>query len=480
MKINYEHMNRIFLIAILGLFSVNTLYGQQIPLYSQYYFNPFIYNPAMTGTDDKANVFLINRAQWTNIPGAPVTTALTLDGPIKDKKVGLGISLFSDVTDITERLGAYTSYSYRLVFKDVHNLLFGLSLGVIENRMDFSKLIYKDKKDQRLLGQSQSKAAFDANFGVMYLWKNLEIGFAVPQIMANSLEYKNGDSRSTYNLSRHYLASVKYTFDINPEKNISVYPMVLMRYAPGAPIQYDINAVFNWKNTAWLAVSYRSDYAVGINARIRLHDNFSVGYTYELITNSLGTYAGTSHEIMIGFMFGGSRGKEPEDNKHQEEIDSLTSKLRDTEKRLERRRAVKLPSQLSAEIDEINEEFDQYKAEMNDSINKLLYKEVAVSSQEVNVGFISKTSPSEYFVDETGHEAAKGYYLVIASFKNWDKNAENLKNDFHSKGHKIVYNKIRKWNYAYASKPDTYRAALKALKKARDSDYPTAWIHILK
>jgi len=464
-------MKKIFLIAVLGLFSVIVLYAQQIPLYSQYYFNPFIYNPAMTGADEKANVFLINRAQWTNIPGAPVTTALTLDGPIKEKKVGLGISLFSDVTDLTERLGAYASYSYRLKFMDVHNLLFGLSLGVIDNRIDYSKMIYKDKEDQLLLGQSERKTAMDANFGVMYIWKKLEIGVAVPQILANSLEYKSYDSRSYYNLSRHYLASLKYTFDINPEKNISIYPLVLMRYAAGAPVQYDINAVFNWQNTAWLAVSYRSDYAVGINARIRLHDKFSVGYTYEIITNSLGTYAGTSHEIMIGFRFGGE---------HQEEVDSLLVKLKETEKHLMRSRAVKLPSQLSAELDELNEEFDNYKEEMNDSINKILYKEFVAQNKEVNLGFVSKTSPSEYFVDESGKEAAKGYYLVIASFKNWDKNAENLKKDFTSQGHRIFFNKIRKWNYVYAAKPDTYRQALEALKNARESEHPTAWIHILK
>ena len=31
--------------------------AQQIPLYSQYYFNPFVCNPAMTGADDQANIF---------------------------------------------------------------------------------------------------------------------------------------------------------------------------------------------------------------------------------------------------------------------------------------------------------------------------------------------------------------------------------------------------------------------------------------
>ena len=104
-------MKKLFLTASVFLFFAGLLYSQQIPLYSQYYFNPFIYNPAMTGSGDKANVFLINRSQWTDIPGAPVTTALTLDGPIKLKKVGLGISLFNDATGFMERMGVYASYS---------------------------------------------------------------------------------------------------------------------------------------------------------------------------------------------------------------------------------------------------------------------------------------------------------------------------------------------------------------------------------
>ncbi|HIF14594.1 MAG TPA: type IX secretion system membrane protein PorP/SprF, partial [Bacteroidetes bacterium] len=33
------------------------LFGQQIPLFQQYYYNPFVYNPAYTGYDTDANVF---------------------------------------------------------------------------------------------------------------------------------------------------------------------------------------------------------------------------------------------------------------------------------------------------------------------------------------------------------------------------------------------------------------------------------------
>src|SRR3972149_9702495 len=120
-------MKKLLIIVISMVLFTDLSYGQQIPLYSQYYFNPFVYNSAMTGSGDKANAFLINRSQWSDIPGAPVTTALTLDGPIKLKKVGLGIGLFNDAAGFMEKTGVYASYSYRVTISGLHNLLFGIS-----------------------------------------------------------------------------------------------------------------------------------------------------------------------------------------------------------------------------------------------------------------------------------------------------------------------------------------------------------------
>jgi len=64
-------MKKSFLIIISALLFTNLLYSQQIPLYSQYYFNPFIYNPAMTGSAEKANAFILsyfNRLRIEDIP----------------------------------------------------------------------------------------------------------------------------------------------------------------------------------------------------------------------------------------------------------------------------------------------------------------------------------------------------------------------------------------------------------------------------
>jgi len=449
-------MKKLFLTAIILLFFTGLLYSQQIPLYSQYYFNPFVYNPAMTGSGDKANAFLINRSQWTDIPGAPVTTALTIDGPIKPKKVGLGISLFNDATGFMERIGVYASYSYRVTISDAHNLLFGLSLGALDNRIDFSKVVVKDLKDQILLNQVRRKTTVDANFGVMYLWKNLEVGIAVPQILGNSLEYLdlNNDSRTFYELSRHYMASVKYTFEINPEKNISVYPLILMRYVPGAPVQYDINGVFNWQNTAWLSVSYRSDYAVGINARLKLHKSISVGYAYDYIISSIGTYSGTSHEFMLGYTFDLSGVKKSKDLAYEQ------------------------PEDITNKKDEMNISLPYLV--FNDSINRIKLKLLIDEEKEKgkNTENIIQTHSSNYFINEKGYRAEEGYYLIVASFDADENSGDRMIDEYLKKGYGLVFDEKTKKYHVY--KPQAFENALDELKTARNSEFPASWILILE
>ena len=313
----------IVLLSILGNSS-----AQQIPLYGQYFYNPFIYNPALTGSDDVTNVYLTHRAQWLDMPGRPVTTAITCDGAIKPKKIGVGVSIYSDKTDFTDRIGVYGSFAYNLQIKEAHNLMFGLSIGGLQNRVDFSKVVARDLDDPALIGGYEKKSAIDGNFGIAYQWKGLNVGFSVPQIMGSSFKYEGSDTRTYYDLSRHYLASLQYQIFVNSGKDISITPLIMTRFMPEAPIQYDINAIFEYKDLAWLAISYRSDYAIGVNVRLKVAKSISVGYTYDIITSSIKAYSGMSHEFLLGYSFGGSKKADEElKKKYEEQIDSLQAAL---------------------------------------------------------------------------------------------------------------------------------------------------------
>lgn len=301
-------MKKLFLPVLVLCSLAGTGYTQQLPLYSQYYFNQFIYNPAATGLNNETNAFLMHRQQWSGLAGAPVTNAFTIDGFMDSKNVGLGLIIFNDVQDITERLGIYGSYAYRLTLSDDMQLRFGLALGFLDNRIDFSRAVVKDASDPMLLSGMQRKSGMDANLGVSFNWKTLRVGVSVPQLLSQRLEYENLDTRSFYQLNRHYLGTISYKYIFNEEQILAIEPMVMTRFLPNTPLQYDANLMGSWRDMVWLGASYRSNYAVGVNARVKLFGNLSIGYAYDIILTPLKTSAGLSHEFMLGYKFDGLSG----------------------------------------------------------------------------------------------------------------------------------------------------------------------------
>lgn len=299
--------NSIITFVLFVLIVLPNAIAQQMPFSSQYYSNQFITNPALTGDKNSINAFLTHRSQFTGIAGGPQTSYFTIDGPVKTNGIGLGLTMFSDVTDILSRSGANASYSYKLDFggaTKTHNLVFGLALGLVNNKIDFSKITVLDNDDLVLGSQEQSKTIINSDFGLAYHINKFEIGFAVPQIIGNKVNLKNNlGVAGTYYMARHYYGTFKYTHVINSAKGITAFPLVMVRSVPGAPFQYDINAVIDWKRFGWFGVTYHSNYAVALSAGLR-YKNVSVGYAYDLGISKVRSYTGTTSEFLLSYNFG--------------------------------------------------------------------------------------------------------------------------------------------------------------------------------
>jgi hypothetical protein len=224
------------------------------------------------------------------------------------------------------RTGAFGNYSYKLKIDADNTLYFGLALGILDTKIDFSKAVIRDADDPMLFQTAQNKTVFSADFGMLYLWKKLTVGFAVPQILGNQIKYGFPDGTdSYYNLSRHYQGSVKYVFDVVKEKGITAYPLIMLRTVAGAPVQYDINTVVDWKKIGWAALTYHSNYAIAISAGVR-YQNFSIGYAYDIGVSKIRTYTGSSSEFLLGYIFGNNK-KETKGYVKTEEPIKDTSKV---------------------------------------------------------------------------------------------------------------------------------------------------------
>jgi type IX secretion system PorP/SprF family membrane protein len=461
---NLKVMKKAILTGVLGMV-IGAANAQQLPLYSQYYANPFIYNPAFTGTGEDAKAYLMHKSQWKDIPGAPVTSLLTVDGPIREKNIGLGLSLFNDVTDITERMGAYSSYSYKIKIDDDNHVMAGIGIGVLSSKIDFSKAIVKDVNDPFLFQSMERKTTFDASMGVAYTWKTLEVGFSVPQIAGQKVKFINNETSAYYQLNRHFLGSVKYSFDVVPDKGMSVYPLVMVRYAKGAPVQYDINAVFDWKNMGWAGITYRSNYAVGLNLGVRLNNTLSAGYAYDLTIGPMSSYSGGAHEIMLGYTFGGRSESAPQppvvisptDTKTDAAADSIMFALKKNDK-LQQARIELLEKEVEKlRVDKLTTGLDSTKGDM-------------------------RSANSTDLKDEMGNALEPGsYYVIIGAFKQRE-NAQKAKADWLASGYvesRIVENQSNGYTYVYVLKTRDESKANEILKEVRKKN-PESWVFVVK
>jgi type IX secretion system PorP/SprF family membrane protein len=297
-------MRKTVTILFIVLYSVIAK-AQQIGAFSHSFYKPMVYNPAFAGSSGYGNATVISRAQWTGFKGSPQLNVFMLDGNLTNKNIGLGIGLISDKKGISNRIGGSLFYSYRLKINDDMHLRFGVSGGVINQTLNFSKVIVETNTDPTLFTNDQHQITYDANAGLAFIWKVLELGFSVPQIVGNKIKYK-GDTTvgSTYAQARHYIGYVKYKFYMEENKGISIIPQAIVRIVPHTPIQYDGIINFDWNDKFWVGATYKSNYAVAANVGFCIRKHFYVGYSYDFAIGNIGKYSGMSHELMLNFKFG--------------------------------------------------------------------------------------------------------------------------------------------------------------------------------
>jgi type IX secretion system PorP/SprF family membrane protein len=105
-------MKKVFL-TILVFISGFTIFAQQDSQYTQYMYNTANINPAYAGSRGVLSIFGLHRTQWVGLDGAPVTNTFAISSPIKESRLGLGLSFVNDRIGPTtdNKISADISYS---------------------------------------------------------------------------------------------------------------------------------------------------------------------------------------------------------------------------------------------------------------------------------------------------------------------------------------------------------------------------------
>lgn len=290
-------------VLILFLLGLENLYSQQDSQYTQYMYNTVNINPAYAGSRGVMSIFGLYRNQWVGLDGAPVTSTASLNTPIGNSNVGLGLSFINDRIGPSDETSISADVSYSVPTSENWKLSFGLKATANLLNVDFTKLSIYDTSDPRFQNNVDNK--FSPNIGAgIYLHSNKTyFGLSVP----NFLETKHFDESASISNSAsfvakermHYYAIAGHVFDLSP--SIQFKPAALAKVVQGAPLQLDISGNFLFNEKFTIGAAYRWSAAMSAMVGFQATENWFIGYAYDMETTKLADYNSGSHEIFLRY-----------------------------------------------------------------------------------------------------------------------------------------------------------------------------------
>jgi len=294
-------MKRIFTLCLVALFLSIGLSRAQVPgpFYRQFYFNPYIFNPAYVAINKELEANISYRQQWTNFKDAPVTAGASIQFPTSDR-VALGFNLYSDKQVLLRNSNFMATFGYVVPLAKNQSLRFALSGGVGMNKLDLTAEEL-NTNDPAIANAAGNNFYVDGNFGVVYTIAGLRVGFALTDLFkSNAFNEANFNKFEMSNL-RNRLFSASYRFNVGVMGNISIEPYALYRQTEdGLQDSWEAASLVYFKNKIWTGVSFNQNKGLALFFGANLKERIKFGYSYEFPPFNTGFPTTSSHEIHIG------------------------------------------------------------------------------------------------------------------------------------------------------------------------------------
>lgn len=290
-------VNTIIAIIIICLVA-NESNAQQKPLFTNYVFNQFYYNPAISATSDAIDFRFLYRNQWAGLEGKPHTQTLSAYGALKKMNLGLGGNIYHDQTGHIRNVGFNISAAYAVKIGEESLLSGGISAGIIHYKLA-NEINIRESGDDAVTKAQNGKVAPDIGLGIYFKRKGLYAGFSMPQVIQSTLDFNVEDPDKRNKLMRHYFLMAGYRFNVADKFELE--PSALLKGVKGSPLQVDINLKAIYDKMVWLGVSYRSLDAIAIMAGAIIKEQFQLGYAYDITTSNLNSVSNGSHEILLSY-----------------------------------------------------------------------------------------------------------------------------------------------------------------------------------
>ncbi|HLT51214.1 MAG TPA: type IX secretion system membrane protein PorP/SprF [Arenibacter sp.] len=296
----------LFVTVLMLVTIVGGLHAQQDAQYTQYMYNTMSVNPAYAGSRGQLSIAALYRSQWVGLEGAPKTQTLNLHSPIRNSRLGYGISIVNDNigNGVVQETQFDAVLSYTIDVSLEGKLSFGLKAGGHLLNLDFAGL---RNFDSEIVQGDNIDKKFSPNFGVgvYYHTNKFYAGLSAPNLIetqhfdnsqrdANSVEFLSTERMNFYLITG-------YVLDLN--NNFKFKPALLTKVVGGAPLQLDVSATFLFNDVFSFGAAYRWDAALSGLIGFQVNDQLMVGLAYDRETSELGgtQFNDGSFEVFIRF-----------------------------------------------------------------------------------------------------------------------------------------------------------------------------------
>ena len=321
-------MKKIFYILVLSIVINSSVFGQQKPQYTQYIFNNFLLNPALSGIENYTDFKAGYRKQWSGIDNAPQTTFASAhwslspdylwknplsmpekgDDPMSDNYMqnytaspshhGMGATIVLDKTGPISRLDANLTYAYHLQLTGALNLSVGAAAGITRIGLDINQLTLENPNDPALNNAIVSQVKPDLSLGVWLYGARFFAGASVQQILPQKLAFTSDPNYKTGKEVPHAFFTAGYKLYI--DETITAIPSIMVKYVSPTPLSIDANLKLGFKDRFWVGASYRHNDSYAAMAGLNVSKLVNLTYSYDFTTSQLNKVSYGSHEIVLG------------------------------------------------------------------------------------------------------------------------------------------------------------------------------------
>jgi len=319
-----------FYLFLSSIICANLAIAQQKPQYTQYVFNNYLLNPAVSGIENYTDLKAGYRSQWTGLEGAPVTSYLTINTPIGQNFIqgdaaampsgdsnpygrgytqnytaseshhGVGLMIVSDKAGPITQTNLNATYAYHLTLTSKLNLAVGVSAGVNHISLNTAEITLENPLDPAIANGNNSQWKPDLGVGIWAYSANYYVGASVQQLLKQNLYFNSSSNITQSQTVPHYFFTAGIKLPMSDD--VALLPSVLVKVIQPVPTTFDLNLKMAFRDIFWLGGSYRKDDSFGALAGINISSGINVGYSYDFTTSALRTVSNGTHEIVIGIL----------------------------------------------------------------------------------------------------------------------------------------------------------------------------------